>query len=190
MSKKSNHPYNFTDRETGTFSGLMLALRKYLDRLDVRPAYELNKKPRRIDCLILDCKDFSEPFDNDITRIFSKHNLIELKNPNETLDINTIWKVISYADQYKTYLLPEEKELAVQVILYGNYDNPRLTDIFLEDNGMDEETKKMLYKRFMGKDFDEELSKVKAEEEKKLKKLKAENKRLKEEIKKLKTAMF
>jgi hypothetical protein len=35
-------------------------------------------------------------------RFFRKHNIIELKNPQEALNINTVWKVISYAAQYKS----------------------------------------------------------------------------------------
>ena len=90
----------FTDRESGTFGGLMLSIRDYLDRLEVHTGFELNKKPREIDCLIIDKKDPSDVMDNDITLIFSRHNIVELKNPYETLSIATIWKVISYAAQY------------------------------------------------------------------------------------------
>ena len=32
--------------------------------------------------------------DNDIARFFRRHNIIELKNPQEALNINVIWKVI------------------------------------------------------------------------------------------------
>ena len=92
----------FTDRESGTYGGLMLSLRKYADRLEPHPGYKLNKKPREIDCLIIDKKDAAETMDNDIARIFSRHNIVELKNPNESLSVNTIWKVISYAAQYRS----------------------------------------------------------------------------------------
>lgn len=92
----------FTDRESGTYGGLMLTLRKYLDRLEPHPGYKLNRKPREIDCLLIDKMDPAEPMDNDIARIFSRHNIVELKNPRETLSVDTIWKVISYAAQYKS----------------------------------------------------------------------------------------
>ncbi len=71
----------FTDRESGTYGGLMLSLRKYADRLEAHPGYQLNKKPRQIDCVIIDKKDGSEPMELSITKIFSRHNIIELKNP-------------------------------------------------------------------------------------------------------------
>ena len=92
----------FTDRESGTYGGLMLSLRDFRDRLVSYPGFQLNMKPREIDCLIIDKCDPDEPMDNDIARFFRKHNIIELKNPQETLNINTVWKVISYAAQYKS----------------------------------------------------------------------------------------
>lgn len=92
----------FTDRESGTYGGLMLSLRDFRDRLVSYPGFQLNMKPREIDCLIIDKCDPDEPIDNDIARFFRKHNIIELKNPQEALNINTVWKVISYAAQYKS----------------------------------------------------------------------------------------
>ena len=100
MAETTEH--QFTDRESGTYAGLMLSLRKYADRLIPYPAYQLNKKPREIDCVIIDKTDSDEVLDNDIARIFAKHNIVELKNPYETLNVNTVWKVISYAAQYKS----------------------------------------------------------------------------------------
>lgn len=92
----------FTDRESGAYGGLMLSLRDFRDRLVSYPGFQLNMKPREIDCLIIDKCDPDEPMDNDIARFFRKHNIIELKNPQEALNINTVWKVISYAAQYKS----------------------------------------------------------------------------------------
>lgn len=40
--------------------------------------------------------------DNAIAHIFETHNLFELKNPGEKLNIDTVWKGISYAAQYKS----------------------------------------------------------------------------------------
>lgn len=111
---------SFTDRESGTFGGLMLSLREYYDRIEVHTGYELNKKPRKIDCLIIDKKDDTVFTDNDITRIFAKHNIIELKNPYETVNIHTIWKTISYAAQYMSERIndkpPFAKDVTVSII--------------------------------------------------------------------------
>ena len=109
MTKKTTQQKRpFTDRESGTYAGLMLTLRKHRNRLEPHPGYELNKKPRKIDILIIDRND-SEPItDNVIARIFTRHNIVELKGPREALSINTIWKVISYAAQYRSELDPKE----------------------------------------------------------------------------------
>ena len=40
--------------------------------------------------------------DNAIAFLFEKHNIIELKNPYEKLNIDVVWKGISYAAQYKS----------------------------------------------------------------------------------------
>ena len=92
----------FTDRESGTYAGLMLSLRKYRERLDVIHGFKLNQKPREIDCLIIDKLSPDDVMDNDIARIFMKHNIVEFKNPAETLTVETVWKVISYAAQYRS----------------------------------------------------------------------------------------
>ena len=55
-----------------------------------------------MDVLLIDRLDDRQITDNDIARLFVKHNIVELKNPGETLDEDTIWKVISYAAQYKS----------------------------------------------------------------------------------------
>ena len=78
----------------------MLSLREYRDRLQVSHGYQLSRKPREIDCVIIDLLYHLDRMDNDIARIFARHNVIELKNPFERLTLETIWKVISYAAQY------------------------------------------------------------------------------------------
>ena len=67
---------SFTDRESGTYGGLVLCLREFRDRLDLHPSYQLNRKPREVDCLIIDKLDSGEKLDNSIARIFSKHNTL------------------------------------------------------------------------------------------------------------------
>jgi len=100
--KQEDKERKFTDRETGTYSGLVLSLRKYRDRLEMNPHYQLNRKPREVDVLIIDRLDKDEVMDNDIARMFGRHNIVELKNPKEPLNMDTLWKSISYACQYKS----------------------------------------------------------------------------------------
>ena len=77
-----------------------MSLRGFRNRLHVHHGYELSKKPRELDCLIIDIDDSGERIDNEIARIFARHNIVELKNPVERLDQYTMWKVVSYASQY------------------------------------------------------------------------------------------
>jgi hypothetical protein len=106
------------DWETGTYGGLKIALFSYADRLEWHRGYKLNSKPREIDCLIIDrLDDVEKPLDNPIAHIFRKHNIVELKNPYEKLDINVMWKVISYAAQYKSSMADVEmSDISVTVL--------------------------------------------------------------------------
>lgn len=90
------------DWETSTFAGLMFALKKYRERLKENRGYKLNAKPREIDVRIIDQEYGGEHMDNAIGHLFERHNLVELKNPYEALNIDVMWKGISYAAQYKS----------------------------------------------------------------------------------------
>ena len=92
-----------TDHESATFVGLMLSLREFRGRLKERQNIPLNKMPRILDVRIIDkLSPTTERMDNAIAYMFERHNLVELKNPNEPLNIDTFWKGISYAAQYKS----------------------------------------------------------------------------------------
>ncbi len=102
-NKGENSRDNNRDWETSTYAGLMFSLRKYKDRLEEERAYQLNSKPRELDVRIIDkLSDSSDRMDNAIGYFFEKHNIIELKNPREDLNIDVVWKGISYAAQYKS----------------------------------------------------------------------------------------
>lgn len=58
--------------------------------------HELSKKPMRIDTLIIR-KNGDQPILKNIGRIFRKYNLIEYKNPDDSLSINDFYKVYGYA---------------------------------------------------------------------------------------------
>ena len=86
------------DWETASYAGLMFSLSEYKDRLEEQRAFKLNSKPREIDVRIIDKKyDEDDRMDNAIAYLFEKHNIIELKNPYEKLNIDVVWKGISYA---------------------------------------------------------------------------------------------
>ena len=96
----------------------MFSVRKYKDRLSETHGVKLNSKTREIDVRIIDKKatrssqnemtrtdretEETGRIDNAIAYFFERHNLIELKNPKEKLNVDVFWKGISYAAQYKS----------------------------------------------------------------------------------------
>ena len=97
------------DWETANYEALMFSLRPYESKLSVTRNSKLNSKDREIDVrIITDLPELPESElkaklkNHAIARAFKKHNIVELKNPGEALSINTFWKGISYAAQYKS----------------------------------------------------------------------------------------
>ena len=90
------------DWESANYCGLMLSFGEARERFALlERGYPLNVKPREIDVLIRTDEDYSNS-GNAILRSFRKHNIIELKNPTELLNIDTLCNVYSYALQYKS----------------------------------------------------------------------------------------
>lgn len=80
----------------------MFSVRKFKDRLSETHGVKLNSRSREIDVRIIDQSTQQDRIDNAIAYFFERHNLIELKNPKEQLNIDVFWKGISYAAQYKS----------------------------------------------------------------------------------------
>ena len=105
------------DRETPLYAGLILSLHKYKRRLKENRNFKLNTNPREIDVRIIDqLSGEAERMDNAIAYLFERHNIIELKNPNEPLNIDVIWKGISYAAQYKSRGIDDASEDKAQKV--------------------------------------------------------------------------
>lgn len=64
--------------------------------------YNLNKRPLEIDLLVIK-KKTGVKIKNEIGVFFRKHNLMEFKSPEDSLNIDTLYKVIAYAALYKSY---------------------------------------------------------------------------------------
>lgn len=64
--------------------------------------YNLNVKPLMIDLLIIK-KQTDVSIDNEIGRIFRGHNIIEYKDPQDSLNIDVFFKAEGYACLYKSY---------------------------------------------------------------------------------------
>ena len=76
-------------------------LRDYRSELTYTEEYPLSSQPLRPDLLIIK-KDPETVIDNDIGRIFKTHNIIEFKNPTDSLSIDDFAKFMGYAWLYKS----------------------------------------------------------------------------------------
>lgn len=63
--------------------------------LELQPEYNLSKEPLRIDLYIQN--DGNATIKNEIGKIFRKYNVIEYKNPSDSLNIDDFFKTIGYA---------------------------------------------------------------------------------------------
>lgn len=77
-----------------------MSFRKYREALHIEREYPLTKEPPRMDFLVIK-KEKDTVIDNAVGKIFRKHNVIEYKNPNDSLNSDVVWKVIGYAGLYK-----------------------------------------------------------------------------------------
>lgn len=80
----------------------MFSVRKFKDRLIETHGIKLNSRSREIDVRIINQSSQQNRINNAIAYFFERHNLIELKNPKEQLNIDVFWKGVSYAAQYKS----------------------------------------------------------------------------------------
>lgn len=85
----------------GFVSAMELELIDYKGRLCFDSEHNLSKKPLQIDLLVIK-KDEPVEMTNEIGRIFKKYNIMEYKSPDDSLNIDTLYKVISYAALYKS----------------------------------------------------------------------------------------
>ena len=83
-------------------SAMKLELIEDAEYLDYTSEYNLNTKPLEMDLLIVK-KEKNVEIKNEIGKIFRRHNIIEYKSPNDSMNLNTYMKVISYACLYKAY---------------------------------------------------------------------------------------
>lgn len=72
------------------------------DGLRFEREYNLNVKPLEIDMLITK-KWPGMPVENEIGRIFRGHNILEYKDPQDSLNIDVFFKTEGYACLYKSY---------------------------------------------------------------------------------------
>ena len=80
--------------------GFRISMLKYSDELEYVPEYQLAKSPLRTDLLVIR-KNTDNIIDNDVARIFLRYNIIEYKNPDDSLSIDDLFKVLAYVCLYK-----------------------------------------------------------------------------------------
>ena len=80
--------------------------------------HNLGKKPLQIDLLITE-KDKPVNITNEIGRIFKKYNIMEYKSPDNSLNIDTLYKAQGYAAFYKSdgSTVDEKKEYDITISL-------------------------------------------------------------------------
>ena len=86
---------------SGFCAAMELELRDYVDKLEFHREYPLSRKPLLIDLLVVEKEEDFEIL-NDIGKIFLKHNILEYKSENDTLNEDTYFKVMAYAYLYKS----------------------------------------------------------------------------------------
>ena len=83
-------------------SAMKLELIEDAEYLDYTSEYNLNTKPLEMDLLIVK-KEKDVEIKNEIGKIFRRHNIVEYKSPDDSMNLNTYMKVIAYACLYKAY---------------------------------------------------------------------------------------
>ena len=73
-----------------------------IERLELKPEYNLSKEPIRIDLLIIK-EGSTGQIKNEIGHIMRIYNVIEYKSPEDSLSIDDFNKTIGYACLYKGY---------------------------------------------------------------------------------------
>lgn len=81
-------------------SAIKLELKEDKEYLKYFNEYNLNTKPLQIDLLIIK-KRCKIELHNEIGKIFRKHNILEYKSKDDSMNVDTFIKVIGYACLYK-----------------------------------------------------------------------------------------
>lgn len=117
--------HNIDEHKTQWHMAFMPAMRlefmEYKDILEYEPEHLLNIKALQIDLLIIK-KDSSIVMDNEIGKIFRRHNIIEYKSPHDSEDVDAFFKTYAYAGLYKAGKCGESyipEEITVTMIRKG-----------------------------------------------------------------------
>lgn len=81
-------------------SAMRLEFREYAEYLEYINEFNLTRKPLQIDLLIIKKKK-DIVINNGMGRVFRKHNIIEYKSPDDSMNEDIFLKVVGYACLYK-----------------------------------------------------------------------------------------
>ena len=84
----------------GFYGAAALELSANRNDLEFHQEFQLSKEPLRMDLLIIK-KITDAVIQNEIGRIFRRHNVIEYKSPDDSLSIDDFYKTFGYACLYK-----------------------------------------------------------------------------------------
>ena len=107
-----------------------MSFRKYREALHIEREYPLTKEPPRMDFLVIK-KEKDTVIDNAVGKIFRKHNVVEYKNPNDSLNSDVVWKVIGYAGLYKG-LAEHVNEIPAEELTISIFRNRYPRELFKE----------------------------------------------------------
>ncbi|MCI9099606.1 MAG: hypothetical protein HFH58_07050 [Lachnospiraceae bacterium] len=107
-----------------------MSFRKYREALYIEREYPLMKEPPRMDFLVIK-KEKDTVIDNAVGKIFRKHNVVENKNPNDSLNSDVVWKVIGYAGLYKG-LAEHVNEIPAEELTISIFRNRCPRELFKE----------------------------------------------------------
>lgn len=103
-SKTTERGHDLDDRKTqwhmAVTPAMKLEFMEYNQILEYDTGYLMNTNALEIDLLIIKKAD-DTVIENEIGRIFQRHNIIEYKSPHDREGINTYFKVNAYASLYK-----------------------------------------------------------------------------------------
>ena len=86
----------------GFVAAMNLEFAEQRNEMIMEREHNLNLKPLEIDLLVIKKKGDLK-VRNEIGHFFRGHNIVEYKSPDDTVNINVIYKCIAYAALYKSY---------------------------------------------------------------------------------------
>ena len=127
-----------SDWHAGFEAALRIETHKYGNRVHIRTEEEIGEVPPRVDFVIL-TEDERVEFEKAIFKIFRRINILEYKNPHDSLNERVLRKVCGYANLYIGVAEHEGDRPADEVTLsiFRAVKNPELFDKLERDGNLE-----------------------------------------------------